>query len=316
MANRQASAGRRQHSLFGDFARVTPFRAMLKTAIAGDWKVLPAAAKEARYKAFVLVEETGWYLILDDTMNGLGPTVVLAPEARRDLIAEAPHPVFDGETVQETAVFVTHLGARAAVIAGTHRCAATRETTCSGKTGVCKQWGKAAYRDSDVAHNTESLFHAAHVELTSYWPQAVAVSIHGFEKRASAPETWVVLADGGSAESADTGSLTRRLRDQLRAGLAEGDARVVACDDAADRRFGYPRLCATNNVQGRHVNGGDDACRNGVAHGNGRFLHIEQTRDIRDAFAASWRTPYESPVAKAVLDAFAHTIPCLPGRCP
>lgn len=303
-------------SLAEDYARAGPFRSLIRAAVAGDWPAAAASARQAHYRLFVLTDATGWYLILDDAMNGLGPTVVLAPEARRDMIAEAPHPVFDGETVQETAVFVTHLGARAAVVAGTHRCAAARETSCSGKTSVCRQWGKAAYRDSDVAHNTESLFHAAHEALAAQWPGAVVVSIHGFEKRRSAPETWVVLSDGGSAESGDTGSLTRRLRDRLRAMLGEGDARAVACDDVADRRFGYPRLCATNNVQGRHVNASGDACRKGVTRGNGRFLHIEQTRDVRDAFATSWRAPYENQVTKAVLDAFTQIIPCLPGRCP
>lgn len=303
-------------SLFGDFGRAAPFRAMLRAAVAGDWAALPSAARNAHYKAFVLIENTGWFLVLDDAAAGLGPTVILAPDARRDLIAEAPHPVIDGETDIEAAVFMTYLGGRAAIVAGANRCAAARESSCDGTTSVCKAWGKAAYRDSDVAHNHETLFHAAHEELSAHWPASVVFSIHGFAKRKSAPDTWIVISDGGKEEGGDAGGPTRRLRDSLRRGLNGGDVRAVACDDADDRRFGYPHLCAATNVQGRHLNGSADPCRQNVARGKGRFIHIEQTRDIRDAFATSWRAPNDNVIAKAVLDAVGTVVPCLPGRCP
>jgi len=303
-------------SLAVDFVRAAPFRAMVTAALAGDWATLPEAARAARYKAFVLTDKAAWHLVLDDAAGGLGPTVILAPAAKRDLVLQAPHPVLDRNTVPQTAVLLTHLGGHAAIVAGANRCAAARETACSGTTGICKEWGKAAYRDSDVAHNTETLFHVAHEELAARYPQALVVSVHGFAKRPSAPDTWVVLSDGGKEEGGDAGNLTRRLRDKLRANLDGGDARAVACDDLDDRRFNFPRLCAATNVQGRHLNGSSDACRQGIDRGTGRFLHVEQTREIRDTFADHWRAPREDAIARAVLDAFAAAIPCLPGRCP
>jgi hypothetical protein len=303
-------------SLAPEFARAGAFRALLKTALASDWPGLTAAAAAAGYRAAALIEETGWYLLLDDANDGLGPTVVLSPEPKRDLIAEAPHPVVDRYTVPETALFVTQLGARAAVVAGTNRCAAARESSCSGTTKVCKAYGKAPYRDSDVAHNPETLFHAAHEILAAQWPQAVVFSIHGFGKTKAAPDTWAVISDGGRGEGGSADRLTRRLRDRLRVLLDGGDARAVACDDPDDRRFGFARLCGATNVQGRHLNGSADICRQSVEQASGRFLHIEQTLDLRDPFEYGWRAPRDHAAIRAVLDAVGGVVPCLPGRCP
>lgn len=304
-------------SLAPERARIAPFRTLIRRALDGGGPDLPTLAAAAGYKLLALVADGAWYLVLDDATGILGPTVVIAPAATRDLIAEAPHPVADTHTVYETALFVTRLGARAAVVAGAHRCAAAEASPCSGTTGVCKSWGKAAYRDSDVAHNPESLFQAAHEELAARWPGAVVFSIHGFGRRPSAPDTWAVISDGGgSKDGGGSTRLTRRLRDALRANLDGGPARAVACDDPEDLRFGYAPLCAATNVQGRQLNGSADICRRSVPRGTGRFLHIEQTRDIRDAFAADWRDPDGNRTVKAVLDAVAAAVPCLPGRCP
>lgn len=303
-------------SLAPDFVRAGLFRAMLKTALAAEWAELNTGATAAGYRAFVLVEDTGWYLVLDDAVDGLGPTVVLSPAPKRDLIAEAPHPVVDRYTAPETALLVTQLGARAAIVAGANRCAAAAESPCSGTTKVCKAHGKAPYRDSDVAHNPETLFHAAHEILAAQWPQAVVFSIHGFGKTRTAPDTWAVISDGGRGEGGSADRLTRRLRDRLRVLLDGGDARAVACDDPGDRRFGFARLCAATNVQGRHLNGSADTCRQSVEQASGRFLHIEQTLDLRDPFEYGWRAPRDHAAIRAVLDAVAGVVPCLPGRCP
>lgn len=303
-------------SLAPDFARAVPFRALLAAALAGDWPTVPTAAAAAGYRAFALIEDSGWYLVLDDAVDGLGPTVVLSPAPRRDLIAEAPHPVVDRYTAPETALFVTQLGARAAIVAGANRCAAAAASPCSGTTKVCKAHGKAPYRDSDVAHNPETLFHAVHEVLAAQWPQAVVFSIHGFGKSKAAPDTWAVISDSGRGEGGSADRLTRRLRDSLRARLDGGDARAVACDDPEDRRFGFARLCAATNAQGRHLNGSADACRQSVEQASGRFLHIEQTLDLRDPFEYGWRAPRDHAAIRAVLDAVGDVVPCLPGRCP
>jgi hypothetical protein len=299
-----------------DFERVVAFRLMLKTALDGGWAELPAAAQAAGYKAFALIDGADWYLVMDDARMGLGPTVVLAPDAKRDMIAEAPHPEVDRYTAPQAALFMTRLGARAAIVAGANRCAAQAASSCSGKTSVCKAHGKAAYRDSDVAHNPETLFHAAHEQLTERWPRSVAFSIHGFRKRNSAPETWAVISDGGREEGGSADRLSRRLRDALRARLGAGDARAVACDDPSDRQYGYARLCAATNVQGRHLNGSGNICRESVEQGSGRFLHIEQTLELRDAYEYGWRAPDEHPAIQAVLGAVGDVISCLPEKCP
>ena len=57
-------------------------------------------------------------------------------------------------------------------------------------------------------------------------------------------------------------------------------------------------------------------CRQSVEQASGRFLHIEQTRDLRDPFEYGWRAPRDHAAIRAVLDAVAGVVPCLPGRCP
>ena len=73
-----------------------------------------------------------------------------------NLLVESPHSVFDGAGSCAGEVF-RDTGARAFMMAGTHRCANAGNTTCSGKTSVCT--GKSdPYKESDMAHVQDSFF--------------------------------------------------------------------------------------------------------------------------------------------------------------
>ena len=105
------------------------------------------------------------------------------------------------------------------------------------------------------------------------------MQLHGFARQSSDP--LAIVSDGTDAPAA----ATHRSR-ALAAALADltGDA-VRSCNDPD----AVPRLCGTTNVQGRMLNGSPDACGTAAAEGSGRFLHVEQALDLRDADGAVHR---------------------------
>lgn len=63
--------------------------------------------------------------------------------------------------------------------------------------------------------------------------------------------------------------------------VSEGISDVTACNEGA----GVPRelhLCGGTNVQGRYVNESPDACTEGAPAATDRFIHMEQSRAVRD----------------------------------
>lgn len=297
--------------------RAARFRKLLQHVLDGDWEKARSMASVSKYQILALIEESGWYVVLiDEDFRGLGPTIAVSPFPRRNLIAEAPHSKFERGTAEQAGLFVTELGARAAILSGAHRCAARRETTCSGKTSVCGTNERAPYKDSDVAHNPSTLFHVAHEVLTSRWPNAVVFNLHGFRKRKTAPETWIIISNGGRANVQGEKVLSKRLRNRIRKNVGGIETRAVSCNDATDVEFNYPRLCGFTNVQGRHLNGSADICLESTESASGRFIHIEQTWDVLGEINRGWGNLTMHPAGKAVLDAVEKEIPCMLARCP
>jgi len=204
---------------------------------------------------------------------------------------------------------LTALGTRAAIISGNSRCAASTSSPCSGKTRICGG-SLRPYPSSDPAHDTQSLFHQAHLALSSRWPQALVVQLHGYAQADS--DTLVILSDGTRERRSPDNTLTGKIRDRIRVSLG-GAVAAVSCQDPRDRRFAYRPLCARTTVQGRHLNGSADHCRLDAARSSGRFLHIEQQYRIRKAIAEDPLTALEAVEYGAVFRALAAESRC---RCP
>jgi len=230
--------------------------------------VLDVSDGDRRYH---VVQETPGPLV-----RGWGFYVInLAP--RRPLVLEAPHPVHDWNTGIQAAELMGRLGARALIVATTHRCASKYPTECQGRTGACRQvWGKGRYRRSDRAHAVNTLFHAAHSELLAGDPRLVAVQLHGFRRRPGRLRH-VVLSDGtrlpGGRRSHSNG-LARAMRRLLPRGRR---ALVRSCNETSRQRY----LCGTHNVQGRQANASSNPCRRGPRRSLNRFIQIEQSMDAR-----------------------------------
>jgi hypothetical protein len=86
---------------------------------------------------------------------------------------------------------------------------------------------------------------------------------------------------------------------------------IVNCNYPPDDIFNYRKLCGYTNVQGRHVNGGLDACRASVDQATGRFIHIEQDWQVLKAYSQNWSHLYENEWPKAILGSFTAVVPTI-----
>ncbi len=203
-------------------------------------------------------------------------TVVVNPDFTRTLAIEVPHPLFDTNTDTQGADIFRRTGARLLLVAGAHRCANDEATTCTGTTSVCGV-NNGPYRASDMAHATGTPFQDAHAAAVAADPTMTVFNLHG-NGQASCED--VFLSNG----SASVG----------RAVLASLAAAYAGPDSVTIGYVGQPEptstcgLTGTHNVQGRLMNGSADACTIAAvgASVTGRFVHVEQSRGMRDFFGA------------------------------
>jgi hypothetical protein len=228
-----------------------------------------------------------WLVVEEKAPRTGGGTFVVNPAASRELWLEAPHADSDTGTLKQGASQLTALGARALLLTGANRCAASQATACDGKTAKCG----GVLRVSDAAHSEDSYFMAAHRALRAVHPSGLAVNLHGMESDGSEA---AVLGDGTKRDNPT--AVANALRDALNKRLPAG-RKAYSCNDPSDS--GQHRdLCGTNNVQGRYDNGSAQACTTAAASSTGRFLHLEQDAQLRGAGAG------------ALIEALAEVVPC------
>jgi len=127
------------------------------------------------------------------------------------------------------------------------------------------------YRESDQAHVTESVYHVAHELFADLFEDDVVLSLHGMA------EDGASVSDGSSDDVTDD-SLVAVLAAGLAAEFPDED--ITTCND-------YPgatvelRLCGSTNAQGRYVNGSASPCDTEAEVATGRFVHLEQSADLR-----------------------------------
>lgn len=190
--------------------------------------------------------------------------------AARQAILEVPHPLFDLQTLDEGRHLFERLGARALIASGTHRCANSSSSGCSGTTTACDSAG-GPYRISDMAHTEESAFHAAHRAFAEHFAQDWVFGVHGSGTTGVSVSDGTTFATDSSAPSAKVASA-----------LAARFAGVTSCNDFGGVPFSV-RLCGTTDVQGRHLNASELACTVAASSSSRRFVHLEQSREVRDA---------------------------------
>lgn len=245
-------------------------RGAILALVAGDLGVAEARAADAGY---VLCRGEG----AEDGLELLAPATAAEGAARialrrsgASLALEAPHPLNDAATVAESVALFSTLGARALIASGTHRCANPRSAGCDGVSSVCAT--DEPYRESDAAHAVDGTFHAAHLAVAEAYPEDLFISVHGMGGAG------ISISDGTTDALASSTAPSARIARALSARFAD----VTSCNDGA----GVPRtvrLCGTTNVQGRHLNRSADACGQAASSSSEHFVHLEQSRAVRDA---------------------------------
>lgn len=166
---------------------------------------------------------------------------VVAPRSASTVVVEVPHPVADLHT--EILGLETFFGAdaRALFVAGAHRYSIDGEL-------------------ADVAHQENTVFHAAHIAATLELRGGVA-QVHGFDDPEIKEE--VVLSRGRTDPSKLVLDLGPRLKD---AGFSSTNT---------------GKLLGTTNTQGNYTNAQPGALAADSPHFH--FLHVEASRAVRDS---------------------------------
>lgn len=201
--------------------RTKQFRDFVETLAALDRTKAAELAKGLDYQLVEIDENGKKYLVAsDDSGSGRDPTIVINTAPKRDIIFEAPHVPFEVGTAEQAVVLLRSLDGVAALISGAHRCASKSFTACDGKTPVCTG-EKTQYPDSDVGHNTKTLFHSAHLALADRWKKAVVVSLHGMKEDDDGVGTSLIISDGAHDEDPDETHPATKLRIAMERGAGK-----------------------------------------------------------------------------------------------
>ena len=112
--------------------------------------------------------------------------VLLRPSAAEPIIVEAPHTFFEPETLRLAVIVFRELGARALLVNTAHRGGI-------GNDAARAKLARSGDSPSDVAHNKDSHFAAAHRALVALDPKLTTLQLHGFRDDA-VPGTDLVLS--------------------------------------------------------------------------------------------------------------------------
>ena len=280
------NAGSDAYSVPSD-ADLNAFRAGVERALDGDitaaqkhlsaagyevqlWRDVPSKGRSAPPKGdahllWAIVPQAG-----DAKHRGY---FFIRKSVKHDLSLESPHSRHDTRTGVFGAELFRALEAHSFMFNAAHRCASDVVSSCSGTSTVCGE--KAPYRESDLAHSTQSFFQVFHEEVYLTSNARVAVQLHGFKSKDDDPE--FTLSNGTSEDK--SGGLANTLAEALGAELAKGAKPANSCNAAGQLN----RLCGTWNTQGRYSNGvpHDKACETPATGATERFIHLEMSYDLR-----------------------------------
>jgi hypothetical protein len=197
-------------------------------------------------------------------------TYIFNTAHRRELAIEMPHPWYDTNTYSEGTDIFRRTEAKFLLMAGTHRCANSAFSDCDGTTSACGG-SNLPYPVSDMAHFTESVFQITHQEIIDSNPETYAISVHGHSNSSCED---IFLSNGRSNGS---WPLLNSLKNSL---LTSGGLTVAVAGDGTS----VCPLIGSTNVQGRYSNGSANPCTQAASSTNGYFIHIEQTRFVRDNY--------------------------------
>ncbi|MFT4645338.1 MAG: hypothetical protein ACI8ZX_001754 [Planctomycetota bacterium] len=209
------------------------------------------------------------YYILETVDSNYWGTYVYNPNYCRALVIQSPHAKKDANTGHQGIHVFIETAAMFYQVNGTHRCNSSAFSNCSGTTTTCSSTSTSeAYKISDLAHNTQSIFQRTTEVLFNAFDDTYFIQLHGFTKLSTDP---FVILSNGTQEIPTLDYFT-----VLRANLYLEDTALTFKIAHIDTN--WTRLRGFWNTQGRFINSSTDHCNNNANETNGHFFHIEQER--------------------------------------
>jgi hypothetical protein len=209
--------------------------------------------------------------------NYWGTYVFSKNPERDDLVLQAPHSAFDFNTGKEAIYSFKRLNNKALFLNGTHRCNHSTASTCDGTTTVCSG-SSEAFKISDMAHNTNTVFQKTTEILFNNISNSVFIQLHGFSKKSTDP--YVILSNGTDITPAADYAVM--LKTALLAADNSLTFKIAHIDTSWDRLRGF------TNTQGRYINGSANPCNTSANATSGRFIHVEQEKSKLRQDATGW----------------------------
>lgn len=192
-------------------------------------------------------------------------------EARR-IILGVPHGRSETHTLIQGVELFENLMARALIVSGSHRCANTTYSSCSGRTSVCGNL--ESFRSSDLAHNDNTIYQWVHEKIADKYSNDWVVSIHG--KSGSG----TIVSNGTTCSIAES-TPAALLVSAIEADADLSNEGIKTCNFYPGAPKTTRELCGTTNVQGRYVNNSVNACAKSATSTTHRFIHLEQSSEVR-----------------------------------
>jgi hypothetical protein len=231
--------------------------------------VLPSKEAPNGFVGHFAASGTVWVLAEAPTKRRGAGVVLLRADAKNDLVVECPHSFFDEGTLPVALTVFNTLKARALLINTVHRGGI-------GSDELRLKRALSGESEADVAHRSDTFFHAAHLELSNRLPGASFLQLHGYRDEKLPGVRFVVSGAGSRAKP-------EPISRALNVVFGVGSARNYPLE--------VKQLGGTQNVQAKAS----------IVSGH-RFIHIEIAASLRDGLKRqeSLRVKFAQAVAQGL----------------
>ncbi|MFT4970473.1 MAG: hypothetical protein ACI9O4_002231, partial [Chitinophagales bacterium] len=210
------------------------------------------------------------------------------------LVIQSPHAKKDANTGHEGIHVFRKTQAMFYQVNGTHRCNSSVYSTCTGTTAGCSSTSTSeAYRNSDMAHNIQSIFQRTTEVLFYTFDNTYFIQLHGFTKQSTDP---YVIVSNGTQETPPLDYMVS-FTENLYLEDTVLSFKIAHIDTA------WTRLRGFWNTQGRLINFSFSPCNMNAPIPSGRFFHVEQEKSRLRDDVTGWNK---------VANALNNTFTCIP----
>ena len=210
--------------------------------------------------------------------RSLGGTYVFYPEGVNSAI-QIPHPSFDINTDKEGVEAYLSLGSKYLLLSGTHRNSSDVTSSC-----------QLEYKESDASHNNGHYFFSVHKALSMANDDTIFIELHGFGSsmrntlwsQCDATHNMELINISEGIDDLDETSFMYLLHQEITENTTikscvYSPSNNVNVDDVYTSATG-----GTHNVIGRLINDVTNVCDVPATSSSHRFVHIEQSYEVRN----------------------------------